>query len=390
MAKTKTQRRIPLYDIRLSAAAIKNATDTLKSGWLSPGPKVAAFEQAICWMMQARYAAAVASATAGMELTLLAIGAEPGKEVVTTPFTFVGTIEAIMSTGATIVFGDINPHTLNIDPDEVYRKVTHHTIAVMPVDLGGYPANYRMLKKICDTKQVPLISDSAHSIGARYYGKPVNKYTDASVISFHATKNLICGEGGIVLSKHKAVVEAVRLMARHGLTSNAFQRKKSAAWEYDAVFPGFKANMSEVHAAIGLGQVSVFEKEQKQREKLAARYLKNLSGLAEYIELPVPEQNHQHGWYLFIIRLHLSRLRIKRHTFIRKMAERGVECGVHYKPVFDLTYYRQVLGVTEQYLPNAAYAGRRVVTLPLYPGLTPGDVDYVCECVADTLARFGR
>lgn len=390
MAKRKTQRRIPLYDIKLSAAAVKSATETLKSGWLSPGPKVAAFEQAICWMMQARYGAAVASATAGMELVLLAIGAEPGKEVVTTPFTFVGTIEAIMSTGATIVFGDINPHTLNIDPDEVYRKITHHTIAVMPVDIGGYPADYRLIKKICDTKQVPLISDSAHSIGARYYGKPVSKFTDASVISFHATKNLICGEGGMVLSKHKAVVEAVRLMARHGLTTSAYQRKKTAAWEYDAVFPGFKANMSEVHAAIGLGQVSVFENEQKKRERLAARYLKNLAGLTDYMELPVPQKYYQHGWYLFIIRLHLSRLKIKRHAFVRKMAEHGVECGVHYKPIFDLTYYRQVLGVSDQYLPNSAYAGRRVVTLPLYPGLTLDEVDYVCGCISDIVARHGR
>ncbi|UCD64514.1 MAG: DegT/DnrJ/EryC1/StrS family aminotransferase [Candidatus Zixiibacteriota bacterium] len=390
MAKSKISRRVALYDLKLSSGAIRSATQTLESGWLSPGPKVAAFEKAICGLMQARHGAAVASATSGLELVLLAIGAEPGKEVVTTPFTFVGTIEAIVSVGATVVFGDINPHTLNIDPDEVFRKITDHTIAVMPVDIAGYPADYRMLKKICDTKRVPMIGDSAHAIGARYRGKPVSRYTDVSVISFHATKNLTCGEGGMVLSRHKAVVDAVRLMSRHGLTSNAFQRRTATGWEYDAVYPGFKANMSEVHAAIGLGQVRVFERDQKRRRQLAAWYLKNLADLGDYLELPVEERHCRHGWHLFIIRLHLSRLRIKRDTFIRRMAERGVECGVHYKPIFELSYYRQLLGATGQYLPNTAYAGRRVVTLPLYPGLAAADVDYVCECVADIVKTAAR
>ena len=218
MGRNKKPTRIPLYDVSLSPQAIKHANQTLKSGWLSPGPKVAAFEKAICELMQTRYAAPVSSATAGMELVLTAIGAQPGKEVVTTPFTFVGTVEAILAAGATPVFADINPHSLNIDPDEVYRKITHRTIAVMPVDLAGYPANYRMLKKICNTKSVPLIADAAHSIGAMYRNKPIAKHTDAAVISFYSTKNLTCGEGGIVVSKHQAVVEAIKLMARHGLT----------------------------------------------------------------------------------------------------------------------------------------------------------------------------
>jgi dTDP-4-amino-4,6-dideoxygalactose transaminase len=390
MKKTRPSRHIPLYDIGLSAQAIKHANETLKSGWLSPGPKVTAFEKAICQFMHTRYGVAVASATAGLEMVLTAIGSQPGKEVVTTPLTFVGTVEAILSAGATPVFADINPHSLNIDPDEVFRKITHHTVAVMPVDIAGYPADYRMLKKICDTKTVPLVADAAHSIGTLYRGKPVPQYTDAAIISFHATKNLICGEGGMVLSKHRGVVDVVRVMSRHGLTANAYQRKQMARWDYDAVYPGYKANMSELHAAVGLGQLAVFKKEQAVRRKLAERYFNNLAYLTEYFELPLLEKHCGHGWHLFIIKLHLSRLRIKRNTFIDKLAEYGVECGVHYKPVFELSYYREILGETGQYLPNTTYAGRRVVTLPLYPGLSAADVDYVCESIGQVIKKYGR
>ena len=246
-------KKISLYDIKLSPAALKQATDTLKSGWLSSGPKVAAFEKAIAEKMATRYAVAVGSATSGLQMVLTAIGAEPGKEVITTPFTFVATVEAIMAAGATPVFADIDPHTLNLDADEVYRKFSRHTLAVMPVDIGGFPADYEILKIICKNRQIPLIADAAHSIGTAFKGRPVPRHTDAAVISFHATKNLICGEGGMVVSKHKALVDLVRLMTHHGLTSSAHERRQNRTWEYDAIYPGCKANMSEVHAAIGLG-----------------------------------------------------------------------------------------------------------------------------------------
>lgn len=390
MKKTEQPRKVPLYDIRLSASAVRRVNQVLKSGWLSPGVNVAAFQEAICDLTGVRYGAAVGSATAGLEMVLTAIGSDAGKEVITTPFTFVGTVEAILSAGATPIFADIDPRTLNIDPDEVFRRITHRTLAVMPVDIGGYPANYRLLRRICDAKRVPLIADAAHSIGSAYKGKPVPKFTDAAVISFHATKNLICGEGGIVLSKHRDVIEAIKIMSRHGLSQNAYQRRKAARWEYDAVYPGYKANMSELHAALGLGQLEVFAKEQKMRRRLAERYLKNLADMKEYIDLPVEEKPCRHGWHLFIIKLHLSRLRIQRNTFIQRMAERGVECGVHYKPIFKLSYYQEILGETGQYLPNTTYAGRRVVSLPLYPSLKMADVDYVCECIAAVVKKYAR
>ncbi|MFQ5453282.1 MAG: DegT/DnrJ/EryC1/StrS family aminotransferase [Candidatus Zixiibacteriota bacterium] len=386
--KKKKNNQIPLYNIKLSSNAINEVKDSLKTGWLSPGPKVTSFEKAICSLMQTRYGALVSSATAGLQLALTAVGVRPGKEVITTPFTFVATVEAIIAAGAKPVFADIDPHSLNIDPIGVSSKITNQTAAVMPLDLGGLPANYDMLRDICKVNLLYLIGDSAHSIGSLYKNKPVSKYSDAAVISFHATKNLICGEGGIVLSRHKKLIDRVRTLSQHGMTANAYQRKSAQKWEYDVINPGFKANMSEIHAAIGLGQLSVFDREQKKRRALAKRYLKNLADFSEHLETPIEEKYIQHGWHLFIIKLHFPRLKINRNSFIKRMSEYGIECGVHYKPVFELSYYKKALKLSSSSFPNAHNAWQRVVTLPLYPTLTFAQVDYISECIEKIVKKY--
>ncbi len=376
--------------MKVSAAAKREVAKTLSSGWLTSGPRVEAFEKAVAKLLGVRYAAAVSSATAGLQLALTAADIGPGSEVITTPFTFVATLEAIMATGARPVLADINPDTLNIDPDEIERKITDHTRALVPVDIAGYPADYERLGAIGGELSIPVISDSAHAVGAAYRNRSVPRLTDASVFSFYSTKNLTCGEGGMVVSKHKALTEAVRCLARHGLTSQAWTRKTGRERAYDVVSAGFKANMSDVHAAIGLGQLKTLASDQKRRELLAMRYLENLQDLSELAELPTIQKHYQHGWHLFIIRLHLSALKIGRDRFIHLMAARGIECGVHYRPVFELSYYRDALDISPRYFPNSAYAGRRVVSLPLYPGLKAGEVDYVCECAASILRKNAR
>ncbi|NOY89395.1 MAG: DegT/DnrJ/EryC1/StrS family aminotransferase [FCB group bacterium] len=386
----KVSKKIPLYRLKVSPQAIKEVNSSLKSGWLSPGPKVASFEKAICKLMHSRYGALVSSATDGIELALTALGAMPLKEVITTPFTFVATVHAIMATGATPVFADIDAHTLNIDPEEVERKITERTVAIIPVDIGGYPADYDALNKICDDKKLLLIADAAHSIATLYRGKPVTHYSNVAVISFHATKNLFCGEGGVVLADNKSFIEAIKIMSQHGITSSAYQRKTAHKWKYDATHPGFKTNMSELHAAIGLGQLAVFKKEQEKRSKLGKRYLKNLAGLSKYLELPIVDKPSKHGWHLFIIKLHLSALKIKRNRFIELMADYGIECGVHFQPIFDLSYYHRNLQLNPQHFPNTVYAGKRVVTLPLYPLLSYADVDYISECISKIVKKYAR
>ncbi len=390
MKARKGKKHIPLFDLTLSARTKKEVSATLASGWITSGPKVEAFERAICQHMHVKYAAAVSSGTAGLYLALRAVGAEKGCEVITSPFTFVATVEAILMTGAVPVFTDIDPNTLNVDPDEVARKISDRTIAVVPVDIAGYPANYTPLNKICKERSIFLIADAAHSFGAAYRNTTIPNMTDATVCSFYSTKNLTCGEGGMVLSRRKELIEQVKRLALHGLTSSVYERTKKKKWEYDVVDFGFKANMSDVHAALGLGQLASFEKDQAKRSARAERYIKNLAGLSDFLELPVIDKHYRHGWHLFIIRLHLSHLKIDRDRFIALMSNYGIECGVHYKPIFELTFYRDALRLSGQYFPNAAYAGRRVVSLPLYPTLKITDVDYICGCITAIMSKHAR
>lgn len=378
------KRNIPLFDLKLSAETKKQVNGVLSSGWLSSGPKGRELEKRVARLVHVRYAAAVSSATIGLQMALEAIGARKGTEVITSPFTFCATAEAILRSEAIPVFADIDPGTLNIDPDEVSRKVTSKTLCVMPVDIAGLPVDYPALGAICGKHRLPIISDASHALGATCKGKSIAQWADAAVHSFQATKNVTSAEGGIVASRHNSMVERLQLLSRHAMTTNAYQRKKANKWEYDVLGLGFKANLSDIHAAVGLGQLTVFEQNQKKRETLAMRYLKNLSDLEDHLELPVQGKGYRHAWHLFILRLHLTRLKINRNRFISQMAVKGVQCGVHYKPLFEMTYYRQ-LGFLPRFFPNTAYAGQRVVTLPMYPHLTLSDVDYISGCVREII-----
>ena len=262
MKKARGKRYIPLFDLTLSAKARKEVASTLASGWITTGPKVAAFERAVCRRLNVKHAAAVNSGTAGLCLALKALGAGKGRDVITTPFTFVATVEAILMTGAAPVLADIDPHTLNVDPEEVARKVSKRTVAVVPVDIAGYPANYELLNKIADKYSLYLVADAAHSFGAAYRERTIPRLADAAVFSFYSTKNLTCGEGGMVLSRHQELIEKTKRLSLHGLTSSAYDGKLTNRWEYDVVDFGFKANMSDIHAAVGLGQLSAFKKDQ--------------------------------------------------------------------------------------------------------------------------------
>jgi dTDP-4-amino-4,6-dideoxygalactose transaminase len=381
-------RHIPLFDLKLSRQTVRQVRQTLESGWLTTGSKTGEFEKRIAAMLGVRYAAALSSGTAGLYLVLQSIGAA-GREVITTPFTFIATVETIFQTGAVPIFADIDPETLTIDPDEVLRKITEKTACILAVDIAGHPVDYDRLQKVASEFSIPLISDASHAFGATYRGKSIPKFSDAAVYSFHATKNLTCGEGGAVVSKFKPLVEKIRLLSRHAMTAGAYQRRRKGIWKYDVVDLGYKGNLSDVHASIGLGELERFGKNQMKREQIARRYVKNLMRLSDFLWLPVTWRHVAHAWHLFIIRLQVSRLSIDRNQFIALMAERGIECGVHYRPIYDLKFYKQ-MGLSGRIFPNVTYAARRVVSLPIYPELRMGDVDYICEAVADVVKSHRR
>ena len=387
MSQRKTKKTIRLFDIKLSSAAKKEVNNVMASGWLSTGSRVAEFESQLSQLLKVPYVAALSSGTAALHLALEATGDLKDAEIITTPFTFVATVEAIIMAGAKVVLVDINSDTFNISAEAAARKIRKKTKAIVPVDIAGLPADYSALKKLCKDHALKLISDSAHALGSKYQDKTMPELADISVYSFYPTKNVTTAEGGAVASKNKKLIEKVRLLSRHGLSSNAFQRQKSGGWGYDVPAFGYKANLSDIHAALGIGELKNFEKNQQKRAKLAGRYLQNLIQLSDFIKLPPAAPEICHSWHLFIIQLNLKRLTIDRNKVIAEMTKLGVQCGVHYQPIFELSYYRQALNLKARDFPNTAKAGKAVVSLPLHTLLTMSDIDYVCECLSGILGR---
>jgi dTDP-4-amino-4,6-dideoxygalactose transaminase len=383
------RKKIPLYDLTLSQDSIREVNDTLKSGWLASGPKVLRFEKAIAESLHVPHVVAVGSATAGLIVALKALGVQPGSEVITSPFTFIATVEAILHCGATPILADITPETLTIDPISVEKLITKKTSVILPVDIAGGPCDYQALRKISKKHKIPILSDSAHSFGTLYRGKSMPQWADVSVYSFHATKNLTCGEGGVVATCRKDIAKRIRSLTRHGITATAFQRKKSGSWKYDVIELGYKANMADVHAAIGLGELKDFEKRQLKRRNIAFQYDTQFKQLGELIHVPMEQPHTRHAWHLYIIKLNTKKLKINRDQFIKQMADHGIECGVHFTPVFEFSHFR-FLKKWRAKCKNSVQAGETVISLPMYSWLTRQQVDYICKCVKTILNRNNR
>ena len=382
-------KKIPFYDLTLSPSTIREVTQTLRSGWITTGPATAKLESEIGKLVGVRYTAAVSAATAGLVLAMRAAGVKRGDEVVTSPFSFVAGVEAILSLGAAPVFADIDPLTLNIDPDQVARHVSRRTSAILTVDIAGYPCDYRRLRAIAGARGISVVSDSAHALGASFSGKSLPHWTELSVFSFHATKNLTCGEGGMVASRDKNLIDQVRLWSKHGMSANAYERKQSDRWSYDVTDHGFKANMSDILASVGLGELKSFARSQARREQMAMRYLSNLSIAENIIALPQLQKGYHHAWHLMIVRLNLQRLKCSRNEVIGHMAEQGIGCSVHYRPIHQLSFYRANKS-KPVHLPEAELAGRSVISLPLYPGLKLSDIDRICDSLISICRRHTR
>ncbi|MDZ4723716.1 MAG: DegT/DnrJ/EryC1/StrS family aminotransferase [candidate division Zixibacteria bacterium] len=381
--------KIPLFNLTVSPEAVREVTATLKSGWLTTGSKADRLEQEIGELLGVRHVAAVSSATSGMLLALQALGVSKGSEVITTPFTFVATTEVILHCGAKPVFVDIDPETLTIGPALIEKKINRKTACILAVDLAGFPCDYKALRTVGKKHLLPILSDSSHALASAVNDKSIAQLANIAVYSLHATKNLTSGEGGIVASTNKQLIERVRLLSRHAMTANAFQRQKAGKAAYDVSALGSKANLSDIHASVALGQMRQFAKRQKQRETIAARYAKNLAVYSDCLSLPFLKKGFNHSWHLYIIRLKLDSLKISRDQFIYEMSIHGIECGIHYRPIYEFSFYR-ALGYSGKNLPNTAQAGRSVLSLPMYPDLTLAQVDTVCDALSAVIAKYRR
>lgn len=385
---------IPFYKHDFSDLEISTIIDTLKSGWVHTGPNVKKFENIIKDYCESSHALALNSATAGLFLALKVFGIGPGDEVITTPTTFTATAATILHTGATVVFADIGDD-LNIDPEKIKSKLTSRTKAVIPVDIGGYPCGYKEIFSV--VKEAPFVEatefqkalgrplvlcDAAHSMGAYYYGVPSGSYADLSVFSFHVVKNITTGDGGMVLSGFpdsfptQEFFQSMRTMSLHGLDRDAYAREKGGGWKYNVVAPGFKFNMVDMDASLGLAQFERFPEFLNRRKSIIDRYTNNFrnSPISIRIESDVNRQSAYHLMQVMVP----EKGEEYRDNLIRSMDDVGVKCNVHFIPLPFFDCYKKIGFNIDDY-PISKRNFFRSISLPLYTTLTNNEVDYISE-----------
>ncbi len=378
---------VPFFRMKFTQAEIDAVTNTIKSGWLTTGNISHKLEDRFCRYVDADYGAAVGSCTAGLHLALKVLGLSKGDEVITTPFTFVASTEAILHCGARPVFADIDPVTLNIDPKDIERKITKRTKAIVPVHIAGLPCRMDKIMGLAKKHKLSIVNDSAHAIGAEFKGKKIGAYGDLSSFSFYATKNLTTAEGGIVTTNNKNLAEEIRVLSLHGMDKKAWKRYlEHGSWYYEVVSLGYKYNLADMNAALGLAMMDRLDTLQKKRERAASWYDEML-GKFEEIELPARDKDSRHAWHLYIIKLNLDKLKIDRDKFIRELTENGVGTSVHFIPLFLQPFYKGKFGLSQRKFPGAMSAFERVISLPFYPDLRKAEVKYVADTIGKIISK---
>lgn len=367
---------------------IAEVVHSLRSGWITTGPKTKQFEQDFSGLFDAgAESIAVNSATAGLHIALEAIGIGSGDEVITTPYTFTATAEVIRYLGAHPVFVDIDPATFNIDVSKIEAAITKKTKAIMPVHFAGLACDMAEILRIARKHDLKVIEDAAHALPTRYQGKLIGDLeSDAAVFSFYATKTITTGEGGMVVTRNPDIAARCRMMRLHGISRDAFDRYTSTkpAWHYEVVAPGFKYNMTDLAASMGIHQLKKAWAFQQRRQAMAARYDQALADLP--IQLP-PHENlgDLHAWHLYVIRLPAG-VGIERDRFIEAMSQRGIGCSVHFIPLHLHPYWRDTYALKPEDFPNALQVYQSAVSLPLYTKMSDDDQTRVIAAIREVLS----
>jgi dTDP-4-amino-4,6-dideoxygalactose transaminase len=359
---------------------------------LTTGPRAARFEREFSEHFGAPYSIALNSSSAALHLALAALEIGPGDEVITTPMTFCATVQAILHVGATPVLADIGSDG-NIDPEDVQKCITNRTRAIIPVHLAGLPCEMKAIWDLARERGLHVIEDAAHAAGAYYEGRPIGSgptegaaASDAVAFSFYATKNLTTGEGGMVTTHRAGLAETMRMLSLHGTSHHAWDRySEHGDWHYDVLAHGFKYNLSDIQAAIGIHQLKKLEGFIERRALYAGMYNHAFAGIEE-VALPPDSPRSRHAWHLYILRLNLQRLNIDRSEFIRELRRKGIGTSVHFIPIPLLHFFAQI-PLAKAKCPRALELYPRIVSLPLYPAMTEEEVHYVAQCVREILQR---
>jgi UDP-4-amino-4-deoxy-L-arabinose-oxoglutarate aminotransferase len=361
--------------------------DVLRSGWITTGPKVAQFEQRFADYVGCTGAVALTSATAGMHVALRALGIGPGDDVVTPSLTWVSTVNLIVLAGARPVFADVDRETLMVSPESVAACLTEKTRAIIPVHFAGAALDLDPLRRLVATRRIPLIEDAAHALGTQYRGQRVG-HSGTAIFSFHPIKNITTGEGGMFCSDDNDLVERVRRLKFHGLGVDAFDRhQQGRSPQAEVLEPGYKYNMTDISAVLGLGQLARIEQFNARRTALAMRYRERLRGIEEIMPLSEPPYPMQHAWHLFIVRLDIDKAGLGRDEFMQALKERNIGTGLHFRAVHLQRFYRESMGFRRGLLPNTEWNSDRILSLPLFPDMTQRDVDDVVAAIKDVLSR---
>ncbi len=364
---------------------ISEVVDSLRSGWLGTGPKVAQFEEDFRNYRQASHAVAVNSCTAALHLSMLAAGLKPADEVITTPMTFCATVNAIIHAGLKPVLADVDPVTMNIDPSQIEKKLTNKTRAILPVHFAGRACDMDAVMAIAGEHHLKVIEDCAHAIETEYRGRKIGTLGDFGCFSFYVTKNIVTGEGGMVLTHSAEDAARIKTLALHGMSKDAWKRFGDEGYKHYFVTEcGFKYNMMDLQAAIGIHQLKRVESYWQRRQQIWQRYNKAFADLP--IGLPAdPEPQTRHAYHLYTILVDEERCGITRDAFLNAMTAHNIGVGVHYLSIPEHPYYQKTFGWRPEDYPNAMRIGRQTVSLPLSAKLTDKDAEDVVNAVVNII-----
>lgn len=367
---------------------IAEVVKTLKSGWIGTGPKTAEFEQSVGRYVRAKYGLALNSCTAGLHLSLLVCGIGPGDEVITTPLTFCATVNTIIHSGATPVFVDVDRETMNIDADRIEKAITKRTKAIMPVHLAGRPCEMDKIMRIAKKHKLYVIEDAAQALGSEYKGRKIGSIADLTCFSFYVTKNIITGEGGMITTDRSDFADKIKIYALHGMSKDAWKRYSDDGYKhYQVVCPGYKYNMTDMQASLGIHQIKRIDDFDKRRRKIWNLYNAAFKDLP--VELPAPfGKDIHHNKHLYTLLVDKKKCGISRDAFMMELHRRGIGTGVHFIPVHLHEYYRERFGFKPGDYPNAEYIGERIMSLPMSAKLTGTEAGRIISAVKEVVSKI--
>ncbi|KPJ69277.1 MAG: UDP-4-amino-4,6-dideoxy-N-acetyl-beta-L-altrosamine transaminase [Syntrophobacter sp. DG_60] len=381
---------IPFHKPYITDEEINAVVDTLKGGWLTMGPKTVKFEEAFKKYVGCGHAVAFNSCTAALHLALDAIGLKERDEVIIPAITFAATAEVVCYFKARPIFADVERDTHNMDVSRIEQKITSKTKAIIPVHYGGQPCDMDEIMQIAKKHNLYVIEDAAHALPSFYKDKKIGTISNITCFSFYTTKPLTTGEGGMATTENEDWAEKMRVMRLHGISSDTWKRhSQEGFWYYEVIMQGYKYNMTDIQAALGMEQLKKLEFMSEKRKKIAQRYNKAFAGIEEII-IPFVKEDRVTSWHLYPIKLRVGGLRVDRNKFIEELRKRGVFTGVHFIPLYRFPFYKNNFDYKLSDFPNCEWIYERVISLPIYPGMRDEEIDYVIENMVTLIKTLKR